>query len=177
MPGECCNQCFEADIDSSDDSRYSNRTYLGAEGEVSYKTKLGASVIRGEFVQGSQSAAKASNFSFVRLPATIVYQRKFYGVIFYFIQGFFKDKHQLVVKYDLFDPNMDVKGEDMKSGCGLTSTDLLYHTIGFGYIWNANKFLKLTAYYDLVKNETADGIGITEDIKDNILTLRIQVKF
>lgn len=170
-------KCFEADIDSSGNDRYSNRTYLGAEGEVSYKSRLGSTILRGEFAQGSQSATKSSNTSFTSLPASIVYERKFYGVIFYFIQGFFKDKHQLVLKYDLYDPNMDVKGADMQSNCGLTATDLLYHTVGFGYLWNANKFLRLSAYYDLVKNETADGLGITEDLKDNILTIRGQVKF
>lgn len=170
-------KCFEPDIDSSSNARYSKRTYIGADAEASHKSKLGSTILRAEFAQGSQSATKSLNTSFTRQPVSNVYERKFYGVILYLIQGFFKDKHQLVVKYDLFDPNMDVKGADMQAACGVSSTDLMYHTVGFGYIWNANKFLKLMAYYDLVKNETAEGLGITKDIKDNILTLRAQVKF
>ncbi|HXH17816.1 MAG TPA: hypothetical protein VNJ07_01940 [Chitinophagales bacterium] len=170
-------ECFEAQIDTSGEDRYSKRNYFGADAEISYNSKLGATIVRGEFTQGIQSGTKALNTSFGRAPDKSIYERKFRGAVVYLIQGFFKDRHQLVFKYDFFDPNTDVTGHDMQLHCGLTSTELLYHTFGFGYIWIANKHLKFMAYFDLVKNEEASDIGITDDMDDNVVTVRAQVKF
>ncbi len=168
--------CFATEIDSSEGNHISDRMYLGADAEVSHKFKFGTTLLRGEVIQGTQSGTSSSNTSFTKAPDKFVYERKFIGAYVYLVQGFFKDKHQLAVKYDFLDPNMDVKGSEMQPNCKLGSTDLLYHTIGFGYIWNVNKNLKFVAYYDLVKNETASNIGIAKDLKDNVFTLRAQVK-
>jgi long-subunit fatty acid transport protein len=68
-------------------------------------------------------------------------------------------------------------------------TDLKYTTLGLGlaYRWDAN--LKITAYYDMVTNETTNASTITSgvrtynlpgyqsDLHDNVFTLRVQVKF
>lgn len=169
--------CFETKIDSSEYDRYARRNYLGADAQVRYRSKPGTTVLRGEFSCGIQSGTHSSNTSFTRIPDTHIYERRFYGAIVYLVQGFFDDRHQLVVKYDFFDPNADAAGDEMQEGCGLTSTDLRYHTIGFGYIWNPNKYLRFMAYYDWVKNETAPALGLTDDIQDNVLTVRAQVKF
>ncbi len=95
---------------------------------------------------------------------------------------------QLIVKYDWYDPNTDVKGDDIGTvGTGnkiysnekaFNASDIRYDTWGFGltYHWDAN--LKITAYYDYVKNETSQRLSnYTTDLKDNVFTLRLQFKF
>jgi hypothetical protein len=48
--------------------------------------------------------------------------------------------------------------------------------LGLAYRWDAN--VKITAYYDMVKNEKSKSLsGFTNDVKDNVFTLRVQVKF
>jgi len=170
-------KCFTAEIDSSEGSQIANRRYIGADAEVSYKFKSGTVILRAEIIQGIQSGTSFSNSSFTKTPDKYVYERKFIGAYVYLVQGFFRDKHQLVVKYDFLDPNSGVEGSEMQMGCGFGAADILYYTIGFGYIWNVNRNLKFVAYYDLVKNETAARIGITKDLEDNVLTLRAQFKF
>lgn len=90
---------------------------------------------------------------------------------------------QVIAKYDWYDPNTDVTGNEIGTTVvnGLVktnATDLKYTTIGLGlaYRWDAN--VKLTAYYDMVTNETSNKLsGYTKDLKDNSFTLRMQVKF
>jgi hypothetical protein len=103
------------------------------------------------------------------------------------------------VKYDWYDPNTEVSEEEIgKSVISTTanpmkatsSTDLKYTTLGLGlaYRWDAN--IKITAYYDMVTNETSSSLkGIsssgahesgkdyTIDLPDNVFTLRVQMKF
>ncbi|MCX6292598.1 MAG: hypothetical protein NT126_12685 [Bacteroidetes bacterium] len=115
--------------------------------------------------------------------ASDLYKRKFNGAYFYFIQSIGQTPWQVLVKYDWYDPNTDVQGDDIgkavKAGTkALNATDLKYSTLGLGlaYRWDAN--VKLTAYYDMVKNETSKNLaGYNSDLKDNVFTLRAQIKF
>jgi hypothetical protein len=112
-----------------------------------------------------------------------VYARKFNGAYLYFIQNIGQTPLQAIVKYDWYDANTDVAGDEIgksvKSGYKATNaTDLKYTTLGLGlaYRWDAN--MKITAYYDMVKNETSKNLsGYTKDQLDNVLTLRLQMKF
>ena len=112
-----------------------------------------------------------------------IYVRKFSGAYFYFLQNIGNSPFQAIVKYDWYDPNTDIKGDEIgkavKTGYKATnSTDVKYTTLGLGlaYRWDAN--VKLTAYYDMVKNETSSNLNLyTKDIIDNVFTLRVQVKF
>lgn len=127
-----------------------------------------------------------------------IYSRNFNGAYFYFTQNIGNSPWQAIVKYDWYDPNTDVKGneigEKLKSSSTLPTkntgaADLKYETWGFGlaYRWDAN--VKITAYYDMVKNETTNAStttsgkttfnvpGYQKDLKDNVFTLRLQIKF
>ncbi len=113
-----------------------------------------------------------------------IYSRNFSGAYFYFTQNICQTPFQAIVKYDWYDPNTDVKGDDIGTKPKQTSVkttnaaDLRYDTWGFGlaYRWDAN--VKITAYYDMVKNETSANLaGYNKDLKDNVFTLRLQVKF
>jgi hypothetical protein len=89
------------------------------------------------------------------------------------------------VKYDEFDPNSDVKGNDIGTARkNLTATDIKYTTFGIGWIYHWDANVKFTFYYDMVTNETvnlatssAPLIPFKEDIKDNVFTVRMQYKF
>ncbi len=112
------------------------------------------------------------------------YLRNFSGAYFYFIQNIGHSPFQFIAKYDWYDPNTDVEGDEIgkkafsNSKNSTAANDLKYTTIGLGlaYRWDAN--VKLTAYYDMVKNETSANLAnFTNDLKDNVFTLRLQIKF
>ncbi len=117
-------------------------------------------------------------------PASDIYSRKFNGAYFYFLQNIAQTPFQAILKFDWYDPNTDVTGDEIgkavkQPGFKTTNaTDLKYTTLGLGlaYRWDAN--VKLTFYYDMVKNETSTNLaGYSRDLKDNVFTFRAQVKF
>ena len=84
--------------------------------------------------------------------------------------------HNIIVKYDVYDPNTDIKGTEIVSN--LTSSDIKYSTLGIGYLFNYDQNWKFLIYKDFVKNESTSLSGYTSDVKkDNVLTLRIQYTF
>ena len=83
----------------------------------------------------------------------------------------------LVAKYDWYDPNTAVAGNRIGLG-GTGITDLSRQAVGFGALWHITDALKLTAYYDIVRNERTSQIAtMSSDLKDNMFTLRLQYKF
>lgn len=117
-----------------------------------------------------------------------LYSRNFNGAYFYFLQNILQTPLQLIVKYDWYDPNTDVAGDEIgkkvtadNSGIAAkatNSTDIKYSTLGLGLAYRYDANVKFTAYYDMVTNETSANVpGYTKDLKDNVFTLRMQVKF
>lgn len=164
-----------------------NRTIYGADAQFSILTKLGLTTLRAEYTAGDAPSQKinSSNVQITLLtpfsaatakPA--YYKRKFDGAYFYFIQNIGMTKHQVVFKYDWFDPNTKISGDEIKSANGLTAADIKFTTIGVGYNYLFNEHWKGSIYYDFVENETSQNIsGYQEDLKDNVLTIRIQFRF
>jgi hypothetical protein len=117
------------------------------------------------------------------LPATggnpvPTYVRHFDGIFLLFLQNIINNKHQLMVKYDWYDPNIKVeKTEIGKPGTNLTAGDIKFSTLGIGYAYHINPQTKIILYYDLVKNELTQVAGYQTDLKDNILTCRLQFRF
>lgn len=164
---------------------YSKRQYVGVDGQLNIDWKPGMTVLRAEYIEGEQPGSGSSTASpNSNAPITAdIYNRKFNGAYFYFLQSIMQTPWQVIVKYDWYDANTDIKGNEvgMVVSGGLkntNATDLKYTTLGLGlaYRWDAN--VKLTAYYDMVTNETSANLsGYTKDLKDNSFTLRMQVKF
>ena len=166
------------------------RNYAGIDFQASLKSILGTTTIRAEFIEGQQpTVGNSGTGNPTALPTDTAkvtggtYVRNFTGGYLYFVQNIGKTKHQIVVKYDWYDPNTKVDGNNVASVVGatktyLTSTDLKYSTLGFGYAYLATENIKLSLYYDMVKNETSTGISkYSKDLRDNVLTARIQFKF
>jgi phosphate-selective porin len=114
------------------------------------------------------------------------YNRSFSGGYVYLVQNILQSRHEVVVKYDFFDPNTKVKGTNAKSEVsynestiktGLGGADIAYTTWGFGYNVRLNPNFKLMAFYEIVKNENTAVKGYSQDLKDNVFTLRAQFKF
>lgn len=84
-----------------------------------------------------------------------------------------------MVKYDWYDPNTNVSGNQIGvPGTALTKTDVYYSNLGLGWIYDIDKNIRLTAYYDMPVNETSSNLSShAKDLKDNVFTFRMQYKF
>jgi hypothetical protein len=135
-------------------------------------------------------------------PNSDAYIRNFSGGYIYFIQSIMQTKHELVLKYDWYDPNTKVASDQigtnstydpvakkLKNPNGTGLSDIKYSTFGLGWIYHWNSNVKITLYYEMVKNETTKAAGLNtslgttgvtsllKDQKDNVFTVRVQYKF
>lgn len=161
------------------------RTYLGGDLEVYYDIPdIGGLALRGEYIAGNQPGTSSLN-SFYNPGSTTtpIYLRKFAGWYVNLIQNV-GVKYQLVVKYDVFDPNTDIEGAQIgAAGTGHSAADVRYSTLGLGWIYHWDANVKFVLYYDIVKNEAVNGAAsgslaaLRSDLKDNVMTARMQYKF
>ncbi len=169
---------FTVDSTSTKKGSIVSRSYQGVNFETTYQSIIGKTSLRAEYITGTQPASSASANSPTGQPTSDAYNRSFDGLYAYFIQDIGKSKHALVLKYDWFDPNTDVSGNEIgATGSNLNSADIRFETIGFGYVYNWDANVKMTAYYDMATNENTKLNGFTKDISDNVFTLRLQYKF
>ena len=83
----------------------------------------------------------------------------------------------MVAKYDWYDPNVKVKGKEIgKTGTNTKSGDIRYDTYTFGVTYRLNMNVKLMTFYDIVKNEETIAKGYFNDLKDNVITVRMKFK-
>lgn len=156
------------------------RRYYGADIQWKLKTKVGFTEIRGEFLAGQQTGTAIST----ETPTALLngnagfYNRNFNGAYFYFLHNIFSSNHQLVLKYDWYDPNTKTKGNQIGvQGTGFTGADVNYQTLGLGYLYHITPNVKWLLYYARVRNEKTLLTGFTEDIKDDVFTCRLQFRF
>ncbi len=128
--------------------------------------------------------------------------RNFSGGYFQYVQDILETGHQLVIKYDWYDPNTDVSGKEIKltyhqndaqTFTYLSPADVKYSTIGIGWNWMINEHVKIGLHYENVTNENTSlnayfenanigqgkypSPGYLRDIKDDAFTARIQYRF
>jgi hypothetical protein len=161
------------------------RDYLGLDAQASFSTGLGLTTLRGEYLWGVQPGTKSSSTSPKGAMTGDIYNRNFSGGYITFLHRILQTKHEIIVKYDWYDPNTDLKGDAIgkaKSNSGLA--DLAYTTIGLGWNYYATANARLSVYYDMVSNEKskyligANGTNnYSKDLKDNVLTVRVLYKF
>ena len=153
------------------------RIYYEADAQVTIKSNLGATTLRAEYVFGQQPGTAFTSVSPAFEPKTATYLRQFKGFSIVFVQRIAKTKHEIALKYSCYDPNTKVSGNDLGQG-GFGTTDLKYTDLGLGYINYFNDHIKFMIYYNIVTNEATTHInGYSKDLKDNVLTLRMQVRF
>lgn len=175
---------FVRDSSAHNINKNFERVDVGGDMEIYYDLPvLGGFALRGEYIAGTQPCSLKSASFYNPTGADSVFVRKVHGFYMNYIQNV-GIANQFVLKYDVFDPNEEVEGSDIgKPGSNLTAADIKYSTWGLGWIYHWNANVKLTAYYELVHNEkvntAASGslASYREDVKDNVLTLRVQYKF
>ncbi len=156
------------------------RRYYGADLQLKIKNKVGFTELRGEFITGKQTATLASSETPPNLltGSEAYVTRNFNGAYIYFLQHLFSLRHQLIIKYDWYDPQKDVTEKEIGSeGTNFTSTDIKFSTLGFGYIWYVKDNAKFVFWYEKVINEKTQLPGFTSDLKDNVFTCRLQFRF
>ena len=179
---EISDGAFVANSDTAAGS-FHKRTYMGLDAQLIVETPLGFTTLRGEYLSGQQPGTAASTSSTTSAPlAGDAYLRKISGAYVYFVQTFAGTKLGVVAKWDVYDPNTKISGDQIglttAPAKATTAGDLKYTTTGLGLLYNYTPHVRLTAYYDMVKNETSKNLsGYNSDLKDNVFTLRLQYKF
>jgi hypothetical protein len=168
-----------------------DRNYYGVDLQLYYDLPvIGGTSIRGEYLWGEQPGVAGSS-SFYPGTGTL-YKREFMGWYGMLVQNIFA-KNQLVVKYDVYDPNVNAEASDIgkattatgvgPTGVALSATDITISTLGLGWLYHWDENVRLMAYYDMVANEEINtnatgGLATWEkDFDDNVFTFRMQVKF
>lgn len=177
------DKIFTVDSSATNLGRSSPRHYHGADVQVKLFHRWGETEWRAEYWFGTQPGTANSTANPGTLPNNNgallpTFVRHFDGAYFYFLQNIVNTKHQLLLKYDWYDPNIKVARNDIgKAGANLTSADIKYSTIGAGYIYHFNSQTKITFYYSFVSNEVTQLAGFTTDLEDNVFTCRLQFRF
>ena len=155
--------------------KLANRQYIGVDVQFSmYNEGIGFTAIRGEFITGTNPGSSSG----ITLNPTALltgprYLRNISGGYVILTQDIPTLPFAVVAKYDWYNPNTDIEGDDI-TGSG----ELSLNNIGLGLIWYANANIRLTAYYDIVSHETSDKVNGWKEARDmNVFTLRLQYKF
>jgi hypothetical protein len=187
------SKAFSFDSSASNIGSYFDRNYIGADVQVYYELPvLGGMTLRGEYISGKQPGtggnSTTTNYSsFYNAAGTPLYQRDFSGFYVNYVQNVGLSD-QFVLKYDVFTPNTEVSSGDIGAATpsgriALTAGDLAFATLGIGWVHHWDSNVKFTFYYDMVTNEKVNANApaalnaFKEDIKDNVLTVRVQYKF
>lgn len=155
------------------------RQFYGVDAQFAGDFAIGLTVIRAEYLFGSQLGTSSSTKTPTTDPKANAFLRNFNGGYVILAQNILKSKHQVILKYDWYDPNTDAAADNLGvKNTQLGKADLSYSTIGIGWVYRFDPNVKLTLYYDIVKNETSKNLsGATYDLKDNVFTARLQYKF
>ena len=170
------NKYFVVDSSESNIGEKASKEYYGADVQLGYRHRWGKTELRAEYWRGKQPGTSTSTTNPGTLPLTPTYIRNFDGAFFYFLQNIINQKWELMVKYDWYDPNTKAKEKEIGSS-NLTVGDIKFSTLGVGITRYFSGNLKILAYYDFVRNENTLLQGFTSDAKDDIFTLRMQVRF
>lgn len=169
-----------ADSSLTNIGQYSPRMYKGVDAQLKIKNRIGFTEIRAEYLAGTQTGSANSS----ETPTALMsgnngfYKRNFNGAYFYFLQHLFSTEHQVVIKYDWYDPNTRVKGREIGAGgTNFSAADVRYNALHIGYNYYITPNVKWSLFYSIVSNESTQLPGFTADVKDNIFTSRVQFRF
>lgn len=179
---------FSLNSEASNAGSFAPRHYYGFDAHASFETPFGMTQFRAETVFGTQPGNISSSLSPNRcaLPtAEDTYIRPMYGWYATLIQDIGLIPISAVVKYDVYDPNTAVAGDQIGAENSFTSSaDIKYSTLAVGGMWRINSKLKFSAFYEIVRNETSSALSgndmlknFSSDISDDIVTVRMQFRF
>jgi phosphate-selective porin len=149
---------------------YLDKNWVGGEIQI-FADILGGLAIKGEYVAGVNSSSSTTNqdskakLADMRKDPTKL--RNFSGYYIYLIKNI-GQRNQFVAKYDYYDPNTKLSGDDAKN-------ELYYQTLTLAWQYYLNDNIRVSLNYEMPKNET--NATNTSNLKDNTLGVRIQAKF
>ena len=138
---------------------YLDKQWAGGEIQIYYDL-LGGMSLKGEYIRGKNAFPGDSQSN----PYKI---KNFSGYYGYFIKNIGK-KNQFVARFDYFDPNAKLSDDE-------AGKDITYSTLALAWQYYLNDNIRLTFQYSIPKNET--NSTTPEDLKDNVLGIRVQAKF
>lgn len=188
MGGTAETPLFVLNADSANIGKIAPRHYYGADMQIRFPNCVGFTEMRGEVIVGTQTATQYSTETPGTIPTVSgtnapLFVRNFNGAYFYFLQHLGSTRHQVVLKYDRYDPNTHTKGTQIRPAnkttgdVGSSWANIRYNTLGLGYVCYLNEHLKATIWYEFVQNEKTSLPGFERDAKDNLLTVRMQYRF
>lgn len=169
----------EKNVEKGDASR---RQYFGIAAQYLQQWGAGTTNIRVEYLWGRQPGTlKANNDpsgSSFGVGTDPLYLRDFVGYYAILVQDIGRSKHSIVLKYDYYDPNTQISGDEIGLQKNTGAADVAYSTFGVGYLFRWNSNIRLMAYYDMPTNENCPNLkDFDSRIKQNVFTARAQVKF
>ncbi len=147
------------DSTSGNTGSYMKKQWLGGEFQAFFDV-LGGMSLKGEFIAGKNAFSGDSKTS----PNKT---KEFAGYYAYFIKNIGK-KNQFVARYDYFDPNTKVSGDKAVK-------DVYYNTLTLAWQYYLNDNIRFSLNYEIPKNET--NATYEDDLKDNVLGIRMQARF
>jgi hypothetical protein len=174
---------LQTDSLESNIGRNATRRYFGADFQIIFPNTKGQTEFRAEYIRGTQTGSLSSSASPGTYPvdgsggALPLATRPFDGAYFYFLQHLGSWKHQIVLKFDWYDPNKKVSGQEISKANGFSAADIRYNTLGGGYIHYVNPYLKVLFWYEHPLNEKTALTGYDKDLKDGVFTCRAQFSF
>ena len=161
--------------------KFAKRQYIGFDAQFSAITVAGFTQLRAEYIFGehAQNSSGSWDYKFTGIQSGPVYMRKISGGYITLAQDLGETPFTAVLKYDWYNPNTEVSGNEVGAdNSGTGAKDMSMSTFGMGILWRINPALRLTAYYDITKNETSENVkGWDIDRKDDVFTLRLQYRF
>jgi hypothetical protein len=147
---------------------YLDKKWFGGEIQI-FADILGGLAIKSEYMAGVNNTA-----SLILATSTLAQKkvdpnkvRDFSGYYIYLIKNI-GPKNQFVVRYDYYDPNTKVKGDEAKN-------ELFYKTLTTSWQYYLNDNIRITLQYEMPTNET--NATNPTDLKDNTFAVRFQAKF
>jgi len=162
------------------------RNYLGGNLQLQYDNTFGSTLFKVEYVGGTQPGVASSSSisgplasqSFATQPATDLYLRQFSGYYLWLSQRIAKSRFTALLAYDSYDPNTDVKDNEIGVlNSNTTAGDIKFNTLGYGMTCQINGRMKLTVYNEHVVNDHTLLPGYIDDLKDDVFTMRLQYRW
>jgi hypothetical protein len=154
------------------------RHYYGADLQLQYGHRWGKTEFRAEYWRGTQPGTATSTANPGVQPEGPTYIRPFDAAIFYLLQNIGSPRWELGLKYDWYDPNRIARGSQIgEANRNYTVADIRFDTWSAGLTYYANKNLKILAWLGHVLNERTQLTGFTDDARDDVFTLRTQLRF
>jgi len=160
-----------------------DRNLMGVDAQIYYDIPvIGGISLRGEYWWGDW-ASTAGSYNLYTGDAKGIYLREVASWYLMAVQNI-GASNQIAVRYDLFDPNTQVGGDDIgKAGANLNENDAALSTLGLAWNYFWDDAVRFTLAYDINRNEKVNAAATgslskwEDDFDNNQWTFRMQVKF